>query len=283
MDVKNKSLVAIHTAVFLFGLSGLFGKLIDLPVMIIVLGRVVFASAFLFMVLLYRSEPLKLHKLQDYFAMLLIGALLAVHWSSFFLSIKLSTVAIGLLTFSTFPVFVTFLEPYFFKERIKVTDIVVAAVAFAGVVLVVPEFQAGSQLTQGAVWGIVSGFTYALLSMLNRKYVKQYSSLVVAFYEQFIAAIILLPYLFLQLPVFRPADIFLLLVLGVVFTGIAHSLFIQGLKNCKTQTAGIISCFEPVYGIIFAALLLHEMPAMREIIGGSIILTAVLYSTCKAK
>ncbi|WP_346889912.1 DMT family transporter [Clostridium sp. UBA1056] len=283
MNLKNKSLLEIHIAVFLFGLSGLFGKLLSLPTMIIVLGRVFFSSVFLFIIMLYLKKDIKLKQQKHYFYLVILGVILAIHWSTFFKSIQMSTVAIGLLTFSTFPVFVTFLEPYFFKEQIKLSDIIIAIVTFLGVVLVIPKFELGNSLTQGVLWGILSGFTYAILSLLNRKYVKEYSSLVIAFYEQAVATIVLIPFLFLQKPVFQLNDILLLILLGTVFTGISHSFFINGLKNIKTQTAGIISSLEPVYGILFATFLLGEIPTLREILGGIIILGTVLYSTIKSK
>lgn len=283
MIVKNKSLIEIHLAVFLFGASGLFGKFLSLPSIVIVTGRVFFSSVFLLILLLYLKKDIKLNEKKHYFYLVIMGIILAIHWTTFFQSIQVSTVAIGLITFSTFPAFVTFLEPYFFKERIKLSNILVAIVTFLGVVLVVPKLELGNNLTQGAFWGILSGFTYAILSMLNRKYVKEYSSLVIAFYEQFIAAIVLIPFLIFDKPVFQLRDIFLLVLLGVVFTGISHSLFINGLKNIKTQTAGIISSLEPVYGIIFAALLLREIPTLREALGGIIILSTVFYSTIKSK
>ena len=283
MNIKNKSLMEIHVAVLLFGISGLFGKLLSLPSMMIVLGRVFFSSVFLLIIMLYLKKDIKLKEQKHYFYFVLMGVILAIHWSTFFKSIQVSTVAIGLLTFSTFPVFVTFFEPYFFKEKIKLSDVFIAIVTFLGVVLVIPKFELGNNLTEGALCGIVSSFTYAILSMLNRKYVKEYSSTVIAFYEQFVATIVLIPFLFLQKPIFQPKDILLLILLGTVFTGISHSLFINGLKNIKTQVAGIISSLEPVYGIILAVFLLREIPTLREILGGVIILGTVFYSTIKSK
>ncbi|MCB2294378.1 DMT family transporter [Clostridium algoriphilum] len=283
MNAKNKNLVEIHLAVFLFGLSGLFGKLLTLSSTIIVLGRVFFSSIFLLILILYVKKDIKLKEKNHYLYLIIMGVILAIHWSTFFESIQVSTVAIGLLTFSTFPVFVTFLEPFFFKEKIKLSDIVIAIVTLLGVMLVIPKFQLGNSSTQGVMWGIVSGFTYAILSMLNRKFVKEYPSLVIAFYEQVIATIVLIPFFFLEKPVFSLKDILLLVLLGIVFTGICHLLFINGLKNIKTQTAGIISSLEPVYGIIFAAFLLREIPTLREILGGVIILSTVFHSTIKSK
>lgn len=283
MNAENKSLIEIHLAVLLFGLAGLFGKLLLLPAMIIVLGRVFFSSIFLLILILYLKKDIKLKQRKHYIYLTVMGIILAVHWSTFFKSIQVSTVAIGLLTFSTFPVFVTFIEPYFFKEKVKLSDIAMSIITFLGVMLVIPKFELGNSLTQGVVFGIISGFTYAILSMLNRKYVKEYSSSVIAFYEQFAATIVLIPFLFLQKPNFNFRDIMLLSILGTVFTGISHLLFIKGLKNVKTQAAGIISSLEPVYGIIFAVFLLGEIPTLREFLGGIIILGTVFCSTIKSK
>lgn len=283
MNEKNSGLLEIHIAVLLFGLAGLFGKFLSLPPVIIVLGRVIFSSIFLAILIFFLKEDLRLKERKHYIYLVGMGIILAIHWTAFFQSIQISTVAIGLLTFSTFPVFVTFLEPYFFKEKLAISDILAAFITFLGVVLVVPSFQLSNNMTQGAIWGIISGLSYAFLSMLNRKYVREYSSSVIAFYEQFVAAIVLVPFFFVQKPVFQPVDIALLILLGVVFTGISHMTFIKGLKTVKTQTAGIISSLEPVYGIIFAAVLLGEIPAMREILGGIVILGTVFYSTIKAR
>ncbi|MBU3160950.1 DMT family transporter [Clostridium frigoris] len=281
MNAKNKNLMEIHLAVFLFGLSGLFGKFLMLPSTIIVLGRAFFSSIFLLILILYVKKDIKLKENSHYIYLIIMGVLLAIHWSTFFESIQVSTVAIGLLTFSTFPVFVTFLEPFFLRERLKLSDVLIAIVTLLGVMLVIPTFQLGNSSTKGAMWGIVSGFTYAILSMLNKKFVKEYSSLVIAFYEQFIATIVLIPFLFLNKPIFSLKDILILVLLGIVFTGISHSLFINGLKNIKTQTASIITSLEPVYGIVLAAILLGEIPTLREVLGGVIILSTVFYSTAK--
>jgi drug/metabolite transporter (DMT)-like permease len=281
VKAQRRGLIEIHIAVLFFGLAGLFGKLILLPSTIIVLGRVFFATIFLSLILLYLKQGIRLRQTQDYFSMTLMGVILAGHWVTFFQAIQVSTVAIGLLTFSTFPVFVTFLEPVFFRERVELKDILVAIVTVIGVALVIEEFQISNNMTQGALWGIVSGFTFALLSIMNRKYVKEYSSLIVAFYQDSIATVVLLPFLFLTTPVFRLTDILYLSILGVVFTGLAHTLFIKGLTSIKAQKASIIACLEPVYGIIAAILILGAIPTLKVILGGIIILGAAFYATVK--
>jgi drug/metabolite transporter (DMT)-like permease len=317
MTTQGKSLLEIHIAVLFFGLAGLFGKLILLPALIIVLGRVIFAAVFLALLALYLKQNIKLNQKKDYFYLFILGIILAVHWWAFFQAIQVSTIAVGLLTYSTFPIFVTFLEPYFFKEgggtpnpftvrqmpffrsfiskvcqknkvsdgiskeKIKRSDIFLALITFCGVILVIPRFEIADNITQGALWGIASGFTFAVLSILNRKYVKKYSSLVIAFYQDSTAAIVLLPFLFFMDFTITFKDILLLALLGVCFTAIAHTLFIKGLTNVRAQTASIIACLEPVYGIVIAIFLLGEIPGLRIISGGILILSATFYATIK--
>lgn len=280
---QSKNLLQIHFAVLLFGLAGLFGKLIHLPSIAIVFGRVLVASVSLLLILLITKQSLKLNQKKDYAYLAALGILLAIHWVSFFQAIQLSTVAIGLLTFSTFPFFTAVLEPWFFKQKQNGKDLLIALIALVGVALVIPTFELKNQVTQGALWGIFSGATFAVLSILNRKWVKSYSASVVAFYQDAAATVALLPLLFTQSLEFKTSDLWLLALLGIVFTALSHSLFISGLKTVKAKTASIIATLEPVYGTLAAVILLKEIPAPKVILGGLIILGTVLYETISSK
>lgn len=276
---KRKDLIQIHIAVFLFGLAGLFGKLVKHPALIIVLGRVFFGAIALFLLYAYRRQSIRLKNRKDYLWFSLFGLILAVHWLTFFHSIKISSVAIGLLTYSTFPIFTAFLEPYFFKEKLLWRDFLLAIITFAGVVLVIPSFELGNEMTQGAMWGIVSGATFAILSILNRKYVADYQGSLIALYQDTVASILLLPFFFILKPSISGLDLGLLVLLGFLFTAFSHTIFINGLQTVKAKTASVIASLEPVYGILGAILLLAEVPSQQEIIGGLIILGATFYAT----
>jgi len=109
---KGRGLIAINLAVLLFGTAGLFGKILTFSPFIIVSGRVAFASVALLIYLFVKKENIVLDKnVSHYFLMIILGIILAVHWVTFFQAIQISTVAIGLLSFSTFPIFVALLEP----------------------------------------------------------------------------------------------------------------------------------------------------------------------------
>ncbi len=135
MNTQKKGLWQVHIAVLLFGMSSLFAKMVDLPGIVITFGRVLFSSLFLWLMLKMRSSlfakmvdlpgivitfgrvlfsslflwlMLKMRKTEirltnkkDYGAFFIAGIILAVHWTTFMLSIQLSTVAVGTITFST--------------------------------------------------------------------------------------------------------------------------------------------------------------------------------------
>lgn len=279
MKNHKLSLIKIHVAVLLFGITGLFGKFLNMPPQYIVLGRVFFASLSIGLYLIVSKSSVKLASIKDYIIVIVMGVLLALHWTAFFKSVQVSTVAIALLTFSAYPIFVTFIEPMMFKEKLKKIDIIFAFLMFVGVILIVPEFDLRNDLTIGVLWGMFACFTFSIMSLLNRKLAANYSGSLITFYEQVTASIVLTPVLFFHKPELTTFDWGLIILLGVVFTGLAHSLFIGGMKDVRAQTAGIIAGLESFYGIIFAVVILCEIPSIRELSGGLIILSTALLST----
>lgn len=276
---KKKSLAEIHVAVVLFGIAGLFGKWIALSPFIIVLGRVFFASTALALILLMTKQTLLFQKKSTYFLLVSLGLLLAVHWTVFFKSIQISTVAVGLLSYSSFPVFTAFLEPLFFKEKIQMKNIVYAFLCVAGIFLIIPKYDMSDAILQGVLWGLGAGLTFSVLTIFNRKLSQKYSSLVIAFYQDFFATLFLLPFFFILRPAIELKNIFLLFILGIFCTAGSHTLFIKGMKYIRAQTAAIISSLEPVYGIVIAFFFLHEIPPLRTVLGGVIILWAAFSVT----
>jgi drug/metabolite transporter (DMT)-like permease len=278
---KKKSLFDIHVAVLLFGLAGLFGKWLILSPFIIVLGRVFFASITLGLFLWLSKQSLKISPRKNYLYLIFLGIILAVHWVSFFKSIQVSTVAVGLLSFATYPVFTTFLEPLLLKEKIIKTNIFFSLFCVVGVFLIIPRFDLDNSTFVGVLWGLLSSVTFAVLTILNRKLTQHLSSLHIAFYQDFFAMLFLLPFYFVLQPALNTNDILLLAVLGVFCTAGSHTLFIKGMKRIKAQTASMIHFLEPVYGIIFAFLFLNEIPSLRTILGGIIILWGQIFIILK--
>jgi len=280
MSPRSRNLLSIHVAVLLFGFAGLFGDRRVLPLPSVV---IVFASGTLLLAALVRRNILRSVSRRSLFAFALLGVLLAAHWTTFFQSVKDAGVALALITFTTFPVFVAFLEPLFFRERLHAIDVIRAALALAGIAILQPHFELNDRATQGILWGIASGGTFALLTLLNRRFVRQHSSMTIALYQDLFAAAVLLPFVFTGGPALTIGDLLLLAVLGVLCTAVAHSLFIAGMHGISARTASMIACLEPVYGALLAVVILGDSLPLRTVLGGILILGVAFHATVKGE
>jgi len=275
---KLRGLVFANVAVLLFGLAGVLGKLSVLPAPLIVFGRAFFAGLVLLAVCWFQHISLRPKRPQDGFLLLGQGVLLALHWTAFFQAINVSNVAIGLLSFSSFPLFTAMLEPLLLRQRPSRIQIVAALLILPGIYLLVPSFSLQNQTTLGVMWGVLSGASFALLSVTNRWLGRTYSSLMISLYQDGIAAIVLLPAFFLTAAgsFWTPHALLILLILGVVCTALAHTLFIASMRDITAQSASLLASLEPVWGIFFGVLLLGAIPTASTLLGGAIILGATL-------
>lgn len=279
MNVHRQGLTQIHAAVFLFGLSGLLGKMISAPPLVIVFGRTLLAALALGVFILWRREARTEWSAARVIFVVVSGLVLAGHWWTFFQAIQVSSVALALLTYSSFPLFVTFLEPVVLRERLQAGDVAVALAVTAGLILVVPNFDLATRATQGAAWGILSGLTFAIFAVLNRKFAQQMRPVVIAAGQNGVATLVLLPLIGMDAPTLSAQDAMLILLMGLLCTALAHGLFLQGLAGVKAQTAAVIAALEPVYGILLALVLLKEVPSARMVAGGAIILGATIWAS----
>lgn len=277
---QRRGLCQLHGAVLLFGLSGLFGKVIRQNSLVITWGRVVFSALALALLLKAKGEKPWAVPHQTKAALAALGALLAFHWSTFYQAIQVSTVAVGLISFSAFPIFVTFLEPWFTGRKPRGRDMALAFAAFGGILAATPLDGEGG-LWLGVLWGLLSGLSYALLGLFNQKWVGALPAEMISFWEQTAAAVLLTPCLLWLRPALALSDWAGLLLLGVVFTALSHTLFISSLRTIRAQTASVVSCLEPVYGILLAAVFLGEIPSLRQVLGGGLVFACAIWGSLK--
>lgn len=283
MPPRRRSLAEIHLAVFLFGFPGLFGKWLALAPVVIVFGRVVFACAALAAVPAARRASLRIRPGRDLFLLAACGLVLAAHWTMFFKSVQVSSVAVGLLAYSSFPVFTAFLEPMMTRERWEPESLLYALFCVLGIALIVPGFDLSDAVVRGVLWGLGAGLTFSVLSVLDRGLASRHPSPVVALVQDLFAGLCLAPAaLGAGLPR-SGRDWALLAVLGVVCTAAAHTLFIDGIKGVGARTASVLSSLEPVYGIGLALVFLGERPSLRTAAGGAVVLAAALAATVRAR
>lgn len=279
----NKNILYLHIAVMLFGLSGVTAQFVEISAVMVALGRVICSSILLFLIAVVKKDNLKLLSKKDYGLIILTGCVMAVHWTTFFQSIQVASVAIGTITFSTFPLFLTILEPLIFHETLRKRNIFSAIILLIGVMITVPEFSMANHTTVGIIWGMVSSFSYAILTLANRYFSARYTGRIICMYEQGTAAVLLFPAFFIVETTWRAPDIAGVAFIGFICTAFAYSLYVSAQKGVKAQTAGIISGMETVYGILYAFLFLREVPGIRELIGGAVILCVAMYSSVKTE
>jgi drug/metabolite transporter (DMT)-like permease len=274
------ALGALHIGALMFGLTGVFGKLAAASPAVIVFGRALFAVLALSVFARWASRTSwQAMNAGDLRRLLLSGLLLAGHWVSFFIAVKVAGVAIATLGFASFPAFTVILEGLIFRERIRLNEMVLVALVSVGLVLVTPDFELASQATSGLLWAVASGLLFSLLSLNNRATSSRVPAVQAALCQNLVVALCLLAFAAPELNTVRAIDWLWISLLGIFCTGLAHSLFVASLAVIKARTAAVVFALEPVYGITVAWLLFDENPTLRMLLGGALIIVAIVVSS----
>ena len=278
-----KQLSGLLLATFFISTSGVLGKYIALPSEIIIWFRSILAMAFLFMYCKYKKISLKINATKDYKTFIIGGVLMAAHWVTYFYALKLSNVAIGILSLYTFPIIIALLEPLFFNIKFKPTYILLGIMVLLGLFILTPEFDLESTQLKGILFGVFSAFCYALRILIMKKHVANYNGTMLMFYQTVIISILLLPTLFFMDLTGLQSQLPYILLLALITTAIGHSLMLHSLKYFSAATASIISSLQPIFGICLAFLFLNEIPTIHTFWGGSLILLTVVIEGIRTK
>lgn len=286
MQEQTKSLIQLHFAVLLFGGTALFSHLLPWSAVDITLFRTAIAAVALALIIKFQGDAIALKSRRDYLIALVLGISVGLHWVTYFYSMQLAGVAVGMLSFFCYPVVTVFLEPLFSKIRPHRRDIACALLVFIGVYLLVPELTLQNDTTFGVIIGVISGILFAIRNVLHKRYFSHYKGTQAMFYQTGVVALMLLPFM-----EFNPLDMSgllndgglgefgLLLLLSLIFTAAPHSFLANCFKHLSAKTAGLISCMQPVYGVVLATFILGQWPDMMVYIGGFLIVIAAVTET----
>lgn len=283
MQHSREGLLAVHAAVLIFGFTALFSKLLSLPALDITFYRSIFALMAIAIYMAYKKQSYFLKSSRDYFMVGLLGCLLAAHWVSYFYAMQVSTVAVGVIALYTFPVITVFLEPFFHGEKPHIIDIVSSIAVLFGIYVIVPEFSLDDSTTIGVLSGIFSAFMISLRNIMQRRYFSGYKASQALFYQ--VSVVVLVLFSFTETATFEIEykQWWLLILLGIVFTALPHTLFAHGLLHLKAKSASLIACVQVVYAAVFAAVLLGESLSWNVVIGGLIVISAAMYESLPKK
>ncbi|MHB9096489.1 MAG: DMT family transporter [Syntrophales bacterium] len=277
----RKGMIELHVAVVIMGVTALFAKLIHLPPKDIIAFRCLIAALALFLFCRLTRTRLALDRRSDLGWLLLLGLIMAAHWVSFFTAIQMSGVGVGVTAFFSFTIMTVLMEPFFFGERMEGRDLVVALIVFFGIYLAVPGGISGGEVTIGAVFGICSAFLYSIRNILYRKHLCRYPSSAMMCYQAAVAGLVLIPFVTPGIDLLAENRWAYLILLGVIFTAAAHTLFVGSLRTISASTAGLMTSLEPIYGMIFAAAILSEIPAIRTVAGAIVVVGVAVYTSIR--
>lgn len=280
---RIRNLLELNIAILLFSGTSLFAKIIPLPVSYVIFGRSAIAAIALLVFTLATRGSIRPARRGDLRVLLGLGVILAVHWVSYFQAIRVSTVAVGTIALHTYPIITVLVEPIVDRNRIRPVDALLALIVLVGIIVLVPEFSLTSTVTRGVLWGIFSAALFTVRNLIVRRYVQRYSGSTLMLYQTAVSAAVLLPAVALtgglaltagQWPAF--------LLLGTVFTALTQSLYAGSLKHLSAKTVSILATMLPLYSTIMAIIFLDEVPSVRTIAGGLIVVGAVLIETARA-
>ncbi|MDC1516325.1 DMT family transporter [Cyclobacteriaceae bacterium] len=272
------NIVELGIAILVMSTSGVLGKQIDLPVVLIIWSRCLLGAIALFLIRLIFNNSCHISR-SDRTKMILPTLLMGVHWLAYFYALKLSNVAIGMLTLFTYPLMTSILEPVLLKDSMVKRHLPLTLITLVGIYFLMPNFDMNDDLTVGVLFGLLAALSYAIRNILIRKHIEVISGSLSMAYQLLGLSIVLGPLLF-----FYPLEqnqYFLentgeLFILGFVTTAVGHTLFVRSFKYFSVTTVSIMSNLTPVLGIGWGMIFLSEMPNKDIYIGGSVILLVTL-------
>ncbi len=259
----NKNLLILHFTVFIWGFTGILGALITVTAVPLVWYRVLIASVSLFLYFKLNRTALKINR-TTFLQLIFTGLIVGLHWILFFASIKLSTVPVALVCFSSITLFTAILEPVINKKRISKLEILTGVMIIIGIIVI---FKFETKYTKGIITGLISAACASTFAIINSRQVKKYEAPVIAFYELSGAFFWVTIYLILtggfnQSMLLKGADIGYLFLLGTICTSLAYVAGVSVMRELSAFRVALITNLEPVYGIIMSFVFFKDMNKM---------------------
>ena len=281
---RNSSLInllQLNFAVLLISTSGALGRFIELPVPLIIALRACLGAIPLILFCKFKKFSFNIQK-KDRSTIIISSILMGTHWIAYFISLKLSNVAVGMLSVFTYPVITAFLEPILLKNKFKKSNLILGLMVLVGIYFLVPEFSLENDYFKAIGFGVFSALCYSIRNIFMKQKASEYEGSILMVYQLIIISILLAPVFFVYDMKGLEASIPALLILAFLTTATGHTLFIYSFRNFTISTASIISSIQPVYGIIIGMIILGEYPLLNTIFGGILILGTVMIESIRS-
>lgn len=284
MNPTFNGLVSLYAAIFLLAGNGYFAKEISINTFDVTAYRSLVAVLILFLFMKIKQQRIGLASPAHYSLSIALGILLGVHWVTFFYSMRISTVALGMTVLYTYPIITVFLERLFFNKPVRLYDLLIAVVVLFGIWLMAsPDSGLGNNV-EGVLVGLFSAFCFACRNVTQQRYLRGYPAYQTIFYQVLVIGLLFVPFTETDLvTLFNESsdDGVKLLLLGIAFTALPHSLLANSLRTISAKSVALIGCMQPVIGTAIAFYLINEAPTAQVMLGASIVLLGAIFETVK--
>lgn len=273
------------SAMLIFGSIGIFVKNIDLSSSEIALFRGVIGSLFLLIVSLLLKQKFSFKGAKGNLVLLLLsGAALGFNWIFLFESYRYTTISNATISYYFAPIFVAALSPFILKEKLTPLKAGCILSAMMGLFLIANNGSSADgsyHHTLGILYGLLAAVLYAAVVLMN-KFIKNLSGFEITLIQLLMASIVLFPYVLikesLHLSGIDTQSLLLILIVGIIHTGLAYFLYFGAIKALKGQTIAVLSYIDPIFAVIIAAVLLGESMSVLQMAGGVLILGSAFLS-----
>lgn len=269
-------------SVVIYGTIGVFLRYVSLPSDMVALGRGVIGSAFILLYMRVRHIDMDMAAVRKNLRWLILsGIFLGLNWVFLFAAYTLTTVAVASLCNYTAPMILILISPVLLREPLDRRKLPCVAAAFAGIILISGVLGGSAGNPAGILTGLAAACCFVALVICNRK-IRRISAFDKSVIQLAVSALTILPYSWIhaQGTILHPdvRSALIVLLLGVVHTGVAYCLYFSGLGSLSVQTIAVLGYLEPVVSVLCSAFLLREPMRGSGWAGAFLILSAAVVS-----
>ena len=290
MNNTSRARLNVIISMVIYGTIGLFVRNISLPSSVTSMVRAIIGAPFLLLVLAVKKQKLDIDSIKRNLRYLIIsGALLGFNWILLFEAYRYTTVATATLGYYFAPIIIVALSPVLFKERLTLKKVLCVLAALLGMFFVSGVASNGvlklSEL-KGILLSLGAACFYAAIVITNKQ-LKDISAYDRTVFQLALSAVLLIPYNLITGSFagcsLDGLSLIMLLILGIVHTGIAYLLYFGSMDALPSQTLAIVSYIDPVVAVLVSALILRENVGLGEFLGAGLILGAAIISELPEK
>ena len=281
---QRRAKIEYIVSLILFGTIGLLLRFVSLPSEVVALCRGLIGTVFfvgLVLVLIKRPDGAAIR--ENLLWLLLSGLCLGLNWIFLFAAYVQTTVAVASLCNYMAPILLIFLSPLLFRERLSGKKLLCVLAALLGIVFVsgILSGRAEDINGKGVLLGLAAALFFAGIVVCNKQ-LRRIEALDRTLVQLLVSALVILPYVLVRNRGttwnVSAQDVWIILILGLVQTGLAYVLYLSPMEVLPVQTVSILGYIEPVVSVLCSAFLLREPLPWIGWLGAALIIGAAIGS-----